>query len=584
MTSRERNHNPETRRRGRTWGLALALGVLGSGGLRAGAATAPIPRAVFLWFQYAGNDRVSETPLPPGHYRNPILAGFYPDPSLCRVGQDYYLVNSSFAYFPGVPVFHSRDLVHWRQIGHVLTRPSQLELRGLQVSRGIFAPTIREHAGTYYMITTLVGGGGNFFVTAPNPSGPWSDPTWLPEIDGIDPSFFFDDDGRAYVVNNGPPVEAPRYPGHRALWMQEFDVKAGRLAGPRQVIVDGGVDITKKPIWIEGPHLFKRNGWYYLMAAEGGTDEGHSEVIFRSRGVRGPFVPWEKNPILTQRTLDPSRPNPVTSTGHADLVETPRGDWWAVFLGCRPYDREARLYDTGRETFLLPVTWVDDWPVILPSNQPVPIVAPAPRLPQGTEAATPLNGNFTWRDEFDGPKLGLAWNFLRTPHEIWHSLTETPGALTVSARADALTGRGEPAFLGRRLQNARFTSSAALRMLPEDGYSAGIVAFQDESHYFYLGVRRRGPSAEIFLERADDPKAEARTVASQAVAPPLPDVLELRIEGGAGAESFSYRAGAGAWTTLRADEDGRILSTASAGGFVGAYVGVYARLEPGGPI
>lgn len=542
----------------------------------------PAARATFRWFEYAGHDPISETPLPPGSFRNPILAGFYPDPSLCRVGDDYYLVNSSFSYFPGVPIFHSRDLVHWTQIGHILSRPSQLALDGLQVSQGIFAPALRYHAGTFYMITTLVGGGGNFFVTAPKAEGPWSDPVWLHEIDGIDPSFFFDDDGKAYVVNNGPPVDGHGlYPGHRAIWIQEFDLATQRLTGPRQILVDAGVDPAKHPIWIEGPHLFKRNGWYYLMAAEGGTSEGHSEVIFRSREPRGPYVPWDKNPILTQRTLDPARPDPVTSTGHADLVETPDGSWWAVFLGCRPYDEKALLYNTGRETFMLPVQWTDDWPVILAAGQPVPLVVSSPKLRPAAAGPTPLNGNFTWRDEFDGPTLAPVWNFLRTPHDTWFSLTEAPGTLKVQARDVALTSRAEPSFIGRRQQNATFTATTSLEVPAASGFSAGLVAFQNETHYFYLGVRRRGADVEVFLERTDGPGTSAvpRTVATKIVAAPLPRAVELRIEGAGGTDSFAYARKA-EWTAVGDRQDGSFLSTAAAGGFVGTYLGLYARVEP----
>ena len=164
---------------------------------------------------------------------------------------------------------------------------------------------------------------------------------WLKEIDGIDPSFFFDDDGKAYVLNNGPPEGTPLYHGHRAIWIQEFDVAAGKLVGPRKVIVNGGVDLSKKPIWIEGPHLYRIKGWYYLMCAEGGTGRGHSEVIFRAKSPWGPFEPYAGNPILTQRDLPPDRPNAVTNAGHADLVQMKDGSWWAVFLASRPYERRS---------------------------------------------------------------------------------------------------------------------------------------------------------------------------------------------------------------------------------------------------
>ncbi|HEX6260148.1 MAG TPA: glycoside hydrolase family 43 protein, partial [Woeseiaceae bacterium] len=275
----------------------------------------------FDWFEYSGRDAVFEKPLPPGHYRNPILAGFYPDPSITRAGDRFYLVNSTFAYFPGIPVFESEDLVHWRQIGNVIHRRSQLDFDGLGISRGVFAPTVEFHDGTFYVLNTAVDSGGNYFVTATDPAGPWSDPVWLPGIDGIDPSFFFDDDDRVYIMNNGPPEGQPLYDGHRAIWIQEFDLAAGQPVGEREVLVNGGVDFSSKPIWIEGPHIYKRGGWYYLVCAEGGTGPNHSQVVLRSRSVRGPYRPYEGNPILTQRDLPPERADPITNAGHADLVE-----------------------------------------------------------------------------------------------------------------------------------------------------------------------------------------------------------------------------------------------------------------------
>ncbi|NLA21707.1 MAG: glycoside hydrolase family 43 protein, partial [Candidatus Marinimicrobia bacterium] len=232
-------------------------------------------------------------------YYNPILAGFYPDPSICRVGDDYYLVNSTFAYFPGIPVFHSRDLVNWKLIGHVMDRAEQMNLEGLGVSEGIFAPAIRFHDGLFYITCTLVGAGGNYVVTAQNPAGPWSNPVWLPQIDGIDPSLFFDQDGKAYIVYNSvAPNNRPLYEGHRTIRMYQFDYEKLKVISPEIILVNGGTDISKKPIWIEGPHIFRKDNFYYLICAEGGTSWEHSEVVFRSEQVTGPYVPYAKNPIL----------------------------------------------------------------------------------------------------------------------------------------------------------------------------------------------------------------------------------------------------------------------------------------------
>ena len=285
---------------------------------------------------------------------NPILPGWYSDPSICTNGEgDYFLVTSTFSYFPGVPIFHSRDLVNWKQVGHVLDRPSQLTGLGRQhTSGGIYAPDIKYNPKnrTYYMITTNVGT-GNFLVKTQDPSGAWSDPILLPQVQGIDPSLFFDDDGKAYIVNNDEaPGGKPEYDGHRTIRIVEYDVENDCTIGERRIIVNKGVDPAAKPIWIEGPHLYKIDGKYFLMCAEGGTSDQHSEVVFRSDSPMGEYKPWHRNPILTQRHLPADRPDPVTCTGHADLVKTPDGAWWGVFLGCRP--TKKGFENLGRETFL----------------------------------------------------------------------------------------------------------------------------------------------------------------------------------------------------------------------------------------
>jgi xylan 1,4-beta-xylosidase len=550
--------------------LPLAL-VLAS--VRAGAGDAsPV---LFDWFEYTGRDAAFAAPPAPGEYRNPVLAGFHPDPSICRVGDDYYVVNSTFAYFPGIPVYHSRDLVNWKQVGNVVSRPSQLNYDGLGVSRGIFAPALSHHGDTFYLVCTFVDAGGNFVMTAKDPAGPWSDPVWL-GFDGIDPSLFFDDDGRAWIVNNGPPPENKSlYNGHRAIWMQEFDPVARKLVGPREIKVNGGAAIEKHPVWIEGPHLFKKDGWYYLMCAEGGTAEEHSEVIFRSHSVRGPYVPGPSNPILTQRDLAPDRPDPVTCTGHAELVEAPGGDWWAVFLGCRPY--AGTFYNTGRETFMLPVSWKDGWPVILPHGQAVPyaVHGPAPSMaPAGNEE--PLTGNFTWRDTFEEKVLSPSWLMLRQPHAAWHSVGSPVAGLYVLPRAEALSGKGNPSFLARRVQHARFDATVEVEVPSEGGVAAGVALFQSEDHYCYLYVSR--PT------EAGDPVVTFETATSDGwlsgvhapVAASASSVL-LRITCEDAVLKLRYSAKPGTWEQVGGDLDATLFSTKTAGGFVGAMVGPCAR-------
>jgi alpha-N-arabinofuranosidase len=526
----------------------------------------------FDWFEYTGRDAVFDAPLPPGSYRNPILAGFYPDPSIARAGNKFYLVNSTFAYFPGIPVFESADLVHWKQIGNAIERPGTLEFDGLGMSRGVFAPDIEVHDGVFYVLNTAVDSGGNYFVTATNPAGPWSAPVWLPEVDGIDTSLFFDTDGKAYVLNNGPPEGTPLYPGHRAIWMQELNVATGKLTGSRKVLVNGGVDIAKKPIWIEGPHLYRRQGWYYLMCAEGGTGPDHSEVVLRSHSPWGPFVPYAGNPILTQRDLADDRADPVTNAGHADLVEAPDGSWWATFLASRVYERTH--YNTGRETFLLPVTWREGWPVILPHGQRIPYVANGPQfLAPGTQA--PFSGNFTWRDDFDSPVLKPEWMYIRVPKEPWTDLRSRAGSLTIHPRVESLDTLKNPSFLARRQQHTAFDASTAFELPPAGRVSAGIAVFQNEKFWYWLGAHRTDHGVEVFLQRQNGQTPEiVATVALAASGP-----LKLRISADARAYSFSYDSNGKGWQALREREDGTLLSTDVAGGFVGAVVGVYARAD-----
>ncbi|WP_245622632.1 glycoside hydrolase family 43 protein [Pseudoxanthomonas dokdonensis] len=528
---------------------------------------------LFDWFQYHGDDAVFATPLPDGSYRNPVLAGFHPDPSITRAGDRFYLVNSSFAYFPGIPVFESQDLVHWKQIGNVIDRPSQLDFDGLGLSRGVFAPAIEYHDGVFYVVNTAVDSGGNFLATASNPAGPWSDPIWLPTIDGIDPSLFFDDDGRVYLLNNDLPEEKPRYDGHRAIWLQAFDLEKKQPFGPRKVLIDGGVDPSTNPIWIEGPHLLKRDGWYYLNCAEGGTGPQHSQVILRSRDVWGPYTPSPHNPILTQRDLPDDRPQPITNAGHADLVQGLDGQWWATFLASRNYG--GVHYNTGRETFLLPVEWKDGWPMILPPQTAIPYVAKAPTFMHGKAAQAPLSGNFSWRDEFDGPTLGPEWMYVRVPKQAWVDLDSHRGQLAIRPLAENLDSLRNPSLLVRRQQHMRFEASTAMQVPTEAGTEAGIVAFQNEDHWLFMGVRRHDGQLQLFLRRRDG--GGEREVASRIL--PAIGQLQLKITGDQGDYGFAYDAGAG-WQWLQQHEDGSILSTDVAGGFVGAVLGPYARIAP----
>ncbi|MFT2011375.1 glycoside hydrolase family 43 protein [Pontibacter sp. 13R65] len=519
-------------------------------------------------------------------FQNPIFPGFYPDPSICKVGEDYYLVHSTFSYFPGVPIFHSKDLVNWTQLGHILDRSEQLDVDGLGVSRGIFAPAIAHHNGTFYMVTTLVDKGGNFVVTATDPAGPWSDPVWLRDVNGIDPSLFFDNDGKAYILyNSDAPDNKPLYDGHRTIRMFEFDYKNLKTVGPQHLLVNGGVDISKKPVWIEGPHIYKKDGYYYLMAAEGGTSVNHSEVILRSQSVTGNYVPYPGNPILTQRHLPADRQHPVSATGHADLVETQNGEWWAIFLATRPYDMQDS-YNTGRETFLAPVKWQDGWPIINPDFEEVQYAYQRPNLPASKAPAFPLTGNIIYKEEFEAALLPANWLMLRTPRSNWYSLKEPAGSLTLHLRPETLSGKKNPSFLARRQQHIIGIASTKIEFKPTAAQEfAGMVAFQGEANYYALGKTLENGKEEVQLlkaEKATGANTEGTTsvVASKALKnTEKGKPLFLKISFNGGRYTFYYGTKEGKWELLQDNVDGTYLSTRVAGGFVGTTLGLYATSQ-----
>ena len=526
--------------------------------------------AVFESFRYEGRDAVYQAHPLSGKdvVYNPILPGWYSDPSFCTNGEgDYFLVTSTFSYFPGVPLFHSRDLVNWKQVGHVLDRPSQLTGLGRQhTSGGIFAPDIKYNPKnrTYYMITTNVGT-GNFLVKTQDPFGAWSDPILLPQVQGIDPSLFFDDDGKAYIVNNDDaPGGKPEYDGHRTIRIVEYDVENDCTIGERRIIVNKGVDPAAKPIWIEGPHLYKIDGKYFLMCAEGGTSDQHSEVVFRADSPMGEYKPWNRNPILTQRHLAADRPNPVTCTGHADLLRTPEGEWWGVFLGCRPV--KGGFENLGRETFLLPVRWSEDgFPYFLEGEEAVPLIV---RRPGARVEENPTFGNFVVEDSFAGDKLDQAWMTLRGPADGLYALKG--GALELTCSTMRATRFETPALILRRLQHHAFTASTRMRFVPEGSEAAGLLLYKDERHQYFLKVCLVDGKPSVCLERSGETlscKALPKTFSTVDLAIASDDGLTFR---------FGYAVDGREMHTLVANVDASYLSTAVAGGFTGTTVGPYA--------
>ncbi|HEX9332249.1 MAG TPA: glycoside hydrolase family 43 protein [Anaerolineales bacterium] len=493
-------------------------------------------------------------------FRNPILSGCYPDPSIGRVGNDYYIVTSTFEYFPGLPIFHSRDLIHWHQIGHVLDRPSQLDLDEVRPSGGLYAPTIRFSNGTFYVINTLIDGktkSGNFIVTATDPAGPWSEPYWLEDAPGIDPSLFFDGDGRVWYVGNRMAAQS-QYEGHTEIWLQELDIKNMRLIGERYVLWDGAL---KKAIWAEAPHIYKIQDHYYLMIAEGGTAHDHAVTIARSDKVTGPYEGNPRNPILTHRHL--GLDSPIVGTGHADLVETGSGEWWMVCLAMRPYG--GYYYNLGRETFLVPVHWEEGWPVVSPGTGRVEFTYPAPNLPEQTWPSAPA------RDDFDALTLAPHWNFLRTPREEFWSLNERPGCLRLKLRPQRLAEQSNPSFVGRRQQHIHFTAQTALNFtLQKENECAGLALIQNNNFHFLFVVTKSAEPVIRLIKRAHG-------VEELLCEQPIPaGQIALKVEAHEQAYSFYFSDKPNEWHILVEEVDGRILSTPVAGGFVGAFIGMYA--------
>jgi alpha-N-arabinofuranosidase len=484
-------------------------------------------------------------------YRNPIIPGFHPDPSVVRVGEDYYLVNSSFEYFPGVPIFHSRDLINWKQIGHVLTRRSQLPLDKVRPSDGIYAPTIRYHDGVFYMVTTLVGDGRftNFYVTTKDPAGQWSDPIYYDQS-GIDPSLFWDDDGKVYFHSN----RAMKFSDPRGIYVSETDIKTGkRLTEPRLVWKGSGGSYP------EGPHIYKRNGIYYLIVAEGGTAYGHMVTLARSKHIYGPYEAAPNNPILSNRYAYSS----VQGTGHADLVEAHDGSWWLVHLAFRPTIGE--VHTIGRETFLTPAKWdADGWLVVNETGTTAEEMK-VPTLPLRPFPKT------SPRDDFDSSVLGFDWIHLRNPEIRNYSLSEKKGSLRLKGGAATLYDLDSPTFVGRRQDAFIFQAETRVDFRPAaENEEAGMTLLMTNQHHYDLFIRRSGGKLTLVV------KFNLELIKHTAAEIPLEDrPVRLRVAGTKEFYTFSYAQRDNEYKEI-AKVNTRYLGTEVTGGYNGVIIGLYA--------
>jgi xylan 1,4-beta-xylosidase len=477
-------------------------------------------------------------------YRNPVVRGMNPDPSVVRVGADYYLTTSSFEYFPSCPVYHSRDLVHWERVGYALERPEQFEaLHDEHLST--YACTLRYHAGTFYALTTDVRGGGNFLVTAKDVAGPWSLP--IPIDKGMfDPSLFFDDDGTVYYTRRGPDP-------HHDIVQAKIDVATGKLSGELRTISNGYLMDGA-----EGPHLYKFGGWYYLSLAEGGSRFLHMQTIGRARSPWGPFEADPENPWASQHV---SWDYPVLTVGHCDLVDTPAGAWWTVCLGTRHFN--SRHFSIGRETFLFPVKWKDGWPSVSTEDMRSLDVQHA------TPADYPARPEPV-RDNFSATKLGMEWNVLGPAGLKAMSLTERPGFLRLHGEA-ALSFAQTTAFVGRRQTEWNTVSTVRMEFAPTaDGEMAGLTVFMSPHyHYDVCKVQHDGKSYVELIKQVSDMHEVTREV-EVAKGP-----LLLRVESTAETYRFSFASEGGTWVDLGSGDERQIASEI-ANVWSGIYIAMFA--------
>jgi alpha-N-arabinofuranosidase len=438
---------------------------------------------------------------------NPIINGGYPDPSIVRVENDFYIVNSSFEYFPALPIHHSKDLVNWELIGYGIDRPSQgtgkVNLYDVQQQGGIHAPSIRYHDGLFYIVTTNVYSPVdkskptemvNFILTAKNPAGPWSDPYVIEGAPGIDPDIFFDDNGKVWFVGTHDTGN-PNKNGIGEIWIQELDLNNWKLKGQRHSIWRGACG----GCCVEGPHIYKQYGRYYLMVAEGGTSYNHAVMIASSKNIEGPYDSNPKNPILTSRHL--SNNNWVHSTGHADLVQLKDNRWYMVSLGIR--NEMDSTSNMGRETHLMPVVWEEAWdnwvevekgrwePVIIKW----PVVAPNTGKVERNTSIPFLdkkqNINYSFYDDFTSSKLDLQWNFRRVPRENTYELNSKNKTLKLNLSPESFEFRSQYNLMGFRQKETEFEYSSSMNFKPKKNFSeAGLSIFSQDDNYINFTVKK----------------------------------------------------------------------------------------------
>lgn len=548
-------------------------------------------QAYFRSFTYTGEDpEFAEGTLSEGEIFNPILQGAYSDASICRKGNDYYMSTANFAFFPGVPILHSTDLVNWEQICYALPTDRQLVNTMLRSNQGLYASTIRynKNDDTFYLTGTLVGGGGHFIIKAKDPAGPWSDPTWLYGLGGVHPSLFFDDNGKVYILNQGgPDYDAPYY-DFKVIWCQEFDLNNMKGVGDRKIILAGGHDLEKKPSWLEAPHIYKKDGYYYLVASEGGSlGNGFSSNVFRAKDIFGTYKRYEQNPIVTQRRLPLVREGAVSCTGHIDMVDTESGQWYGVFQGVRPYS-EANDYNQGREVFMLPVTWDEDgWPYLIRNGEPVPNKIKAPfnakyAIDSVVFSKYIPHGNFTYVENFESDVLPMQWSCLRTP-------TESPivpnGEVGLQLALDINNIRmtRHCGFVGIRQMHKNFTANTEMHFLPQmESEYAGIALYLGDNNNYEMGVTLRNDKYVLVLQKAEkgENSITKEIIESKVLNESFVGRVFLCVKCTTNGITFSYKFDRESeYKILKEGVSSQYLSLSRGDHFNGVYVGLYTSQE-----
>lgn len=516
--------------------------------------------------------------------KNPIIPGYNPDPSICRVGDDFYLACSSMELCPGIPIYHSKDLANWELIGYAMDENNGLYVEADVYMGGVMAPTIRYHEGTFYIMNFNVTESANYIVTATNPAGPWSKPYFLDDIPNIDASMFFDEDGKCYAIGTGMVVERADGSMERGIWVREFDIQQMKCIEEPSVIWDSALRGAASP---ESPHIYKVGEYYYLIIAEGGTGFNHAVTVARSKDLKGWYEGCPMNPIMSHRQL--GKRYPITNAGHADLIQTQNGDWYAVLLASRNLEGAHKCF--GRESYICPVIWEDGWPVFSPLNGRVEFEYPADEnLPW-----TPVKSD-KGRDDFDGDKLALCWTHWGTPFgEIWkledsclklkclkRSITEPLRRARFGPREKVYDQCVN--FIARRQVDVNFETSCSMKFVPNENESAGFAIMEACNHHFK--VQRVCKNGEQLLELvlvtaqfdvlAFSPQFTSETTENVLVSVPWNDeVVDIRLVA-SGLDYCFYYGKDGQWNVLCEYVDARVMHPSRVSGLIGTMLGMFA--------